>query len=172
MSLFSRAPFGVDPYSGATSSGAGTCCCGDVVTEACCDCDSVPLRYSFSVAGVSNNVLCSRCNIYNGDFVLTFRSAGGDLGCVWTNGDEYPGSYDVCCDALGNDADQIWMLECDDITTGFWTLLPSFTCVSGTIPVYTKSRATWSCLGSNSLTLVTSPTVCDSWPASITLTPV
>lgn len=179
MPVFSRKPFGVNSFSGISSFGpsggfgpsgsSGGCCCGSI--GPCCDCSSVPRQYTISVAGVVNNVNCDRCSIYNGDFTLTFRTSGGELGCVWTDGDGYPGSNDVCCGSLGDDAEQIWLLECDELISGSWILLPSMTCFANGA-YYTKLRADWSCLGVNTLTLVTAGDVCTGWPASITLTPV
>jgi hypothetical protein len=137
--------------SGSESgSGSGT----DVVGP-CCGCDALPRVWTFSVSGFyGGESECSTgrsCADINGSWTLTYV---GD--CVWNSGDngacvEGEGTWTLFCDA--ND----WILGTEGVAGAF-------------VNIWKKSRATWNCLGENTLTLVTHE-FCSSVPDTITITP-
>lgn len=132
------------------------CCSGGI---ACCDCDATPDQWTLPVSGITNdgNPLpsCQTCSGYNSTWTLTRRPT--DL-CVWDS------ATGPCT------AGPAWILDCD--ATDWVLQTPTF---NGQAAIYKKSKATWNCLGSNTLNRISTSTLighCASWPATLTVTPV
>lgn len=146
---FSRQPFGVDPFSGASSAiDSIGCCC--VSGPTCCGCSSNPNTWQVIVSGVTNGT-CSICNNYNKAWSIPLQVSTDP--CIWQ--DDNGG---------GCDPESFTKLTCDptDFVLSFDT----------DTAIYKRSRATWSCLGSNVMTLFSNNGSCATWPATVTVTPV
>lgn len=105
------------------------------------------------MSGFNGTTSCEGdCNDLNGDWTLTYQGS-----CFWSTGDVSP-----CYSSAPT-----WQLSCDGTE---WAL--ETTCLAGAGVIrYTKSIASWSCLGSNTLTRVRED-CCDSWPTTLTVVPV
>ncbi len=121
----------------------------------CCGCTVIPTTYRVDLDPVINGT-CTECSKYNTTNVLHNEGVGI---CVWSTLDTAP--------CGGSDA--TWVLSCDGTT---W-LLQAVGVAGQFLAKYTKSVATWSCLGVNVLAYAGAdlPLVC-TFPATATVTPI
>lgn len=173
MPMFSRTPFGVDPFSGGSLSSSYECCC-DV---ACCGCsvNSPRRHWRFTASGITNNV-CSSCSEFNGTFDLKWYNEGPP--CLWlawksgppTCADQAFPPDDLC------ENNYYWRLQYDNagsLGDGFY-LIPNTSFPFPSAPVYFLAVSSWNCGGSNVMTRdgpTGSGTSCATWPATLTLSP-
>lgn len=123
----------------------------------CGSCTSVPAQWQFTAAGITNS-LCVTCNIYNGTFILTKVAA-----CQW---DSPNGTR---CN--GGASSPLWRLS---NSGGNWDLVLRTNHLAAEAR-YRLSDASFACLGTNVMPLITSDpgpnNQCASFPANITLHP-
>ena len=145
-----------------------SCCCG--AQGGCCGCLSYPQQYQLVVSGITDGTDCDVCNeIYNGTFTLT-KVVGL---CIWQSSPDVFG-----CGGFG----PAWGLNCDP-ASGFWYLGANAD-NSNVCARYRKAIGFWSCLGSNTLDLITDDpdcvyppphppaATCGGWPATMTVVPI
>lgn len=159
MSMFGRMPFGVDPFSGASSQSVDCCCLRGGTGGPCCGCTSIPLQYTFSLANIGNGTCDINCVGYNGTWKIVLDVPT----CVWTDTEGPSVRSQGPCSTIN--ATGVTLL-CD-ATHFLLTFAEDVTRV-----VYRKTRATWSCLGINILDLFSDDATCITFPATLTLTPV
>ena len=147
------------------------CSCCDA---GCCGCAAVPASYDVVISGVTGGAIFDdlsdcHCPTINGTYNL---ADSGDCFWLYNDPDYCTGSGSSgAIDFIGIDI----RLYCDETT---WYLV--ITVVLGYddasqrfyIAFYTKSRATWSCLGTNVMDFSSAGVTCSGWPATMTVTPV
>lgn len=133
----------------------GTCCVG-ACQSTCCGCLSTPAAYAVSVSGVANSQ-CTNCTIYNTSH--TIHTVVGF--CEWRLF-----GLGFLCDGDINQAEVGMVCQAG-------TMLLEFLCNSDPPAAqYAKPLSSWTCLGSNVMTLASNRPFCTSWPASVTVIPV
>lgn len=158
MSMFSRQPSGVDPFSGASGSSGSGCCCTETGSGSCCGCLSFPLRYMVAFSEVSGGTCTNaECDTaFNKVFTLTKMTGI----CRWAN----PTNPTPCI------GDQV-NLYCEAVNT--WMLDMS---ILDNVAVYRwfPEDGVWSCLGENVMNLSPSETsdYCNNWPATVRMIPI
>lgn len=181
MSVYGRAPYSVDPYSGASGTGGSTCCdCR--AGENCCACvtySTLRREWNFTIAGIANSA-CSSCSNYNGTFELHWvEAAGAETVCRWRDWrSSLPGCHlpptatqDVAC--LPH---YTWELTYEPSGTdgaGYY-LYPNLKTDTAARPYYFLVSGSWSCTGSNVMNFVdqgAGECLNTSYPATVTLTP-
>lgn len=176
--LFSRVPFGVDPFSGASSL-LGAICCNCQPGQPCCGCttyDTLRRQWNLAVTGVTNSS-CTSCSNYNGTYALMWAGHAGDpASCLWNDWrPSLPGchftlasGYDTVC--TRNDT---WRLTYEPIgtTAGTYHLRPNID-PNWDRPEYVLDAASWSCTGTNVMVRgATGTAEACAFPVSVTLTP-
>jgi hypothetical protein len=145
-------------------------CCDDdpdcAVTE-CCGCDVSPYEWSLSVAGVANQTVTpptgTACDCHNGTWTLGLTARNSVTGvCTWAS---EPGP------CAGAPSAGMWQLSCDPGANSV-TLSTQHTPGGGGQATYTSTLDNWDCMASNVLTLFSNSNHCQSWPATVTITPV
>lgn len=149
-----------------------SCCCissssssssSSLFSGPCCGCEVVPRMYQLTVSGITadgflgcegDGDLVNDCPEVNGTWTMILR---GD--CGW-----YVSGLFVCA---APPARETWSLYCD--ATDFILQLE---CTAGFVDQWKKSKASWDCLGSNTLALFDGSGCCASLPANITVVPV
>lgn len=133
----------------------------------CCGCEASPYEWSLSVGGVANQTavppIGTACPCHNGTWTLGLTARNSVTGvCTWASD---PGPC-VNAPAAG-----MWQLSCDP-GAGTATLSTQHTPGGGGQATYTASLAGWDCLGPNTLSLFSNSGHCQSWPATVTITPI
>ena len=135
-------------------------CCGCGTGSGDCDacsCSSYPLQYTLVLSGITDNTCTEphECAELNSTWTLTKVSGF----CHWgvTTGLRLCGYEPTSIE-----------LRCNSVS-GYWELdIQS----NGSYAQWRLIIASWSCLGSNTLSLFTSNNSCNNWPSSVTLNPV
>lgn len=133
------------------------CCGGGVPTNGpCCGCPAVPLQYSLPVSGFTSDTTdCdANCTDLNGTWTLTLDEPS----CTYSSGDG-----GTC-----NTGEPTWSMFCDATN---WYITTASTAGS-TVNRWVRSRASWNCLGPNTLTLDTLNFCSGGVPGTLTVTPV
>lgn len=135
----------------------GTCCC---TMSPCCECSSYPNQYTVMVSGVTNGSGCtaSDCSsALNGTILLTQFTS--DPSCQWRS------AFHSLCER----GDVAYLLACQS-SRQVWQLINGCD-LSTCVAVYEVPAVSWSCLGTNTLTLVSTLTICTGWPSSLIVVP-
>lgn len=167
--MFSRLPFGVDPYSGA-SGASGANCCNCLPGTTCCACltrSTLRQSWTMTISGITNGT-CSSCSQYNGTFILYWN-----YDCHWTDWRATPATCVGTTGIVACDPHNTWTLR---LETGTFKLRSTAEAGGGllSVSIYELAEASWNCSGSNVMTRtanVTSSCATGSFPATVTLTP-
>lgn len=136
------------------------CCCGCIP----CGCSSYPLAYTLTMSGWTDDT-CSDCEVLNDTLTLDHEEAF----CQWTKFIGPP--------SCGSSTEPYSITLICDSGVSTWVLsIRRFdgTCSGGrVVGRYTLAAASWSCLGSNTLSIDSSLLcACLGQPATVTVVPV